>query len=137
VLHPAGQLRDEDGVDLSRLGERHRLLTLNAVVLGAGRGLLEHGDDVVASAPGERPKIAFLALAGLIVGAHPAVDGNLSQLDPLGNWAAEVPQLLSFCSNVSDVIGGLSAAWKRASLSTGSGRKLACAGWTLVAAQGH
>ena len=41
----------EDGVDLSRLGESHHLLALDAVVLGAGCGLLEHGDDVVASAP--------------------------------------------------------------------------------------
>ena len=82
---PARQLGDEDGVDLSRLGQSHNLLALNAVVLGAGRGLLEHGDDAVASPPGERPEIAFLALAGLVVSADPAVDGDLSQLNPREN----------------------------------------------------
>jgi hypothetical protein len=45
------------------LGESHHLLALDAVVLGAGRGLLERGDDGVASTPGECTKIAFLALA--------------------------------------------------------------------------
>jgi hypothetical protein len=39
---------------------------------------------------------AFLALAKLVVGAKPAVDGDLSQLNPLGNRAAEVPQIRAF-----------------------------------------
>jgi len=50
----------------------------------------------VASTPGEGPEIAFLALATLVVGADPAVDGNLSQLNPLGNRAAEAPQIRAF-----------------------------------------
>ena len=37
---------------------------------------------MVAGAPCECPEIAFLALAALIVGADPAVDGDLSQLIP-------------------------------------------------------
>jgi len=52
-----------------------------------------------ASASGERSKIAFLACAGLIVGADPAVDGDLSQLNPLGNGAATTPQMLLFCKD--------------------------------------
>jgi hypothetical protein len=51
---------------------------------------------MVAGAPGECAEIAFLALAALIVGADPAVDGNLSQLNPLGNGAAEVQQIRMF-----------------------------------------
>jgi hypothetical protein len=39
--------------------------------------------DAVAGAPGKRAEIAFLALTALIVGADPAIDGNLSQLNPL------------------------------------------------------
>src|SRR5262249_6604650 len=46
---------------------------------------LNTADDVVAGAPGERAQIPLLALATLIVGSDPAVDGNLSQLNPLGN----------------------------------------------------
>ena len=77
----ARQPGDEDGGDLPRLGESHRL-TPDAVVLRSGRGFLEHGNDLVASAPGERPKIAFLACAGLIVGANPVINGDVSQIDP-------------------------------------------------------
>jgi len=43
------------------LGERHDLFALNAVVFSPGSGLLEHADDAVAGAPGERAQIAFLA----------------------------------------------------------------------------
>ena len=38
-----GIRQTRDGVDLSRLGESHYLPALNAVVLGAGRSLLEDG----------------------------------------------------------------------------------------------
>jgi len=38
-----GIRQTRDGVDLSRLGESHHLPALNAVVLGAGRSLLEDG----------------------------------------------------------------------------------------------
>ena len=72
----------EDGVDLSRLGESHHLLALDAVVLGAGRSLLEHGNDAVASAPSKRQQVSFLALARLVIGADAAVDGDVSQLNP-------------------------------------------------------
>src|SRR6516225_4618663 len=37
---------------------------------------------MVASTPGEGAKIAFLALTRLIIGADPAVDGDLPQLTP-------------------------------------------------------
>jgi hypothetical protein len=50
----------------------------------------------VAGALGKRPEIAFLAFAALIVGADPAVDGNLSQLNPLGNELRKVPQIRTF-----------------------------------------
>jgi hypothetical protein len=53
---------------------------------------------VVASAPGERTEITFLARAGLVVGTDSAVDGNLSQLNPLGNRASEAPQIRWFCA---------------------------------------
>jgi hypothetical protein len=36
----------------------------------------------VTGPPRKRPEIVFLAFAELIVSADPAVDGNLSQLDP-------------------------------------------------------
>jgi hypothetical protein len=45
-----------------------KTLALWAIVLGAGRKLLEYA-DVVIGAPGKRAKIAFLALAALIVDA--------------------------------------------------------------------
>jgi hypothetical protein len=49
----------------------------------APRGyLLEHGNDLVAGTPGERPRIPFLALARLVVGRDAAIDGHLSQLNP-------------------------------------------------------
>jgi hypothetical protein len=51
-----------DGVDLACLDQYHDLLALRAVVLGAGRGLLEHADNAVAGAPGGRAKIALLTL---------------------------------------------------------------------------
>jgi len=79
---PTRQLGDEDGVDVACLGESHHLLALNAIVLGARGGLLEDTDDFEASAPGKCAEITFLALAGLVVGADPAVDGDLSQLIP-------------------------------------------------------
>ena len=80
---PAAQLRDEDGIDLVGLSERHHLGALPAIILGAGGGLLEHADDLVAGALGEGAQIALLAVARLVVGADAAVDGNLSQLNPL------------------------------------------------------
>ena len=50
----------------------------------------------MTGAAGERAEIAFLALARLIVGADSAIDGDLSQLNPLGNRAVEVPQIRAF-----------------------------------------
>jgi hypothetical protein len=44
---PAGKLGDQDGLDLTRPGQRHDLLAFGAVVVGAGRRLLEHGNDLV------------------------------------------------------------------------------------------
>jgi hypothetical protein len=79
----AAQLRAEDGVDLTRLGEMHHLLSLNAVVERPAGRLFEHSNDVVAGAPGERAQVSFLALARLIVGANAAIDGDLSHLKPL------------------------------------------------------
>ena len=71
---PTRQLGDKDGIDLTRLGDSHHLLALGAIVPGARGGFLEDADDVVAGAPRERAQIAFLALAGLVVGADPAVE---------------------------------------------------------------
>jgi hypothetical protein len=94
---PAAEFGDEDGgIDLARLRERHYLLALSTVVLGTRGGLLEDASDVVAGAPGEGAQVALLALAGLLVGPDPAVDGNLSQLNPLGNRPAEVLRMLTF-----------------------------------------
>jgi len=59
-------------------------------------GLLEHPDDLMAGAPGEGTEITFLARTRLIIGADPAVDGDLSQLNPLENRPAEVLQLRRF-----------------------------------------
>jgi hypothetical protein len=73
---PAAQLRDEDGVDLAGLGERHHLGALRAIVIGAGRRLLEDANDLVAGALGEGTEVALLAVAGLVVGADAAVDGT-------------------------------------------------------------
>ena len=39
----------------------------------------------MAGTPGKRAEIALLALAGSVVGADPAVDGDLSQLDMVRN----------------------------------------------------
>src|SRR5262249_51972042 len=80
---PARQLGNEDGVDLSRLGEDHSLLTLKAVVLRPRGGLLEDGYYPVPAAFGERPQVPFLALARLVIGADAAVDRDVSQLNPL------------------------------------------------------
>jgi hypothetical protein len=52
-------------------------------------GVLEHAHPVVAGAPGQGAKIALLALARRIVGADPAVVGDLSQLNPLGIRTAQ------------------------------------------------
>ena len=81
---------DEDGLYLSRLRESHHLLAFNAIVLGARGGL--------ASAPGKCAEITFLALAGLVVGADPAVDGDLSQLNLLGNRAVQVLANTRLCT---------------------------------------
>ena len=43
---------------------------------------MDMGDDVVLRSLGERTQIPFLPFAGLVVGADPAVDGNLSQMNP-------------------------------------------------------
>jgi hypothetical protein len=56
------------------------------VILGAGGCFPEHGDKPVLRALGERTQVAFLPFAGLIVGADPAVDGDLSQLNPPAIW---------------------------------------------------
>jgi hypothetical protein len=61
----------------------HHLLALDAVVLGTRGGLLEDAGDVVAGAPGKRAQIAFLAFARLVIGADAAIDGDVSQLNPL------------------------------------------------------
>jgi hypothetical protein len=95
---PARQLGDQDGVDLACLGELHHLLALGAVVLGPRSRFLEHGDNLVLAAPGEGAKVSFLALARLILRADPAVDRDLSQLNPLGNWTAKVPHIHVFRS---------------------------------------
>ena len=89
---------DEDGLYLSRLRESHHLLAFNAIVLGARGGFLEDTDDFVASAPGKCAEITFLALAGLVVGADPAVDGDLSQLNLLGNRAVQVLANTRLCT---------------------------------------
>jgi hypothetical protein len=94
---PTRQLGDKDGIDLTPLGESHHLLALGAIVPRGG--FLEDADDTVAGAPGQRAQVTLLALARLIVGADPAVDGDLSQLDPHDIRAAQVPDLLAFCSS--------------------------------------
>jgi len=82
---PPAEFSNKDRVDLPALGERHRFLTLGAIVLGAGRRFLEHRDNVVAGALGEGAQITFLASAALVVGADAAVDGDpLSQVDLKG-----------------------------------------------------
>ena len=43
---PAGEIRDEDDVDLARLSEHQNLLALGAVVLGARAGFLPDADDL-------------------------------------------------------------------------------------------
>jgi hypothetical protein len=84
---PALQLRDEDGVDLSRLGEGHHLFALSAVVLGTGESLFLN--TAIRWPAGERPKIAFLGLARLVVGANAAV-WRVSQFNPQNCPASNV-----------------------------------------------
>ena len=90
---PARQLRDEYGVDVTCLGESHHLLALDAVAFGARGGLLEDTDDSVAAASGKCAEITLLTLAGLVVGADPAVDSDLSQLNLVGIRAVQVQQM--------------------------------------------
>jgi hypothetical protein len=65
---PAGQLRDEDRVNLAPLGERHNLASLGTVGPRAGSRLAEGADHLVAGACGERGEVPLLPLAGLVGG---------------------------------------------------------------------
>ena len=85
MLRPQRLSSVQDSINLTCLRERHHLLSFNAVVARPADRLFEHRDDVVAGTPGKRAEIAFLVLAGLVVGADPAVDGDLSQLDMVRN----------------------------------------------------
>jgi hypothetical protein len=50
---PARQLRHQHGIDLTPLSERHHLLPLGAIELGARAGFLEHADHFIAGADGK------------------------------------------------------------------------------------
>jgi hypothetical protein len=49
--------------------------------------------DLVTRAPGKGLEVAFLARAALVVGADTAVDGNLSQVNPLGICVAKARKI--------------------------------------------
>lgn len=80
---PAGELGDENDIDLAGLGERQDLLAFDAVVLRAGAGFLPDSDDFVAGFLGEGLEVSLLAGTGLIGSGYPAMErGGLSQLNP-------------------------------------------------------
>jgi len=80
---PTGQFRDEDGVDAPVLGQGEDALPLGALILGSGGYFFPDPHHLEAPAFGVGKEISFLAVAGLVGGGNPAVDGYpLSQLIP-------------------------------------------------------
>jgi len=80
---PSGKLGHQDGVDLSPLRQRHYLLSLGAIELGAGASFSKYADYLIAGAASEGCQIALLPGAGLIGGRNSAIKGGaLSHLNP-------------------------------------------------------
>ena len=100
---PAAELRDKDGVDLAGLGECHHLVALRTVILGAGGCLPEDRDNLVVGALGEGTQVTLLAFTGLVVGADPAVDRNLSQLNPPAIGPFEARKYVAFNSEMYQI----------------------------------